>query len=190
MGKLMLRRLRLLPLAALVALGVCGGAPARAGIVALNVDITIDRVEPGQPGLAVGQHHVARIFYDNAQVDPASRRVVLLHLQHTPALLPKHLDPAQMPMGNAWLDLAAVPLRFHYAAAPTVGYPDPYFVLFDERSRRMTIRRQADGVLLLAGQYVIDPRPVTGPQVDAVVGSSEPVVLPWGSVAEAAAPQR
>jgi hypothetical protein len=54
-----------------------------------------------------------------------------------------------------------------------------YFILFDENTMRMTIRRQSDGALLLAGPYTVNPREITGPEIDAVVSSSEPVAPPW-----------
>jgi len=147
-------------------------------IIALDVDILIDRTSAADHHF-LGQHHNARLYYDEAAVDPISHRVVLLHLQHTPALLPKHLDPAEMPMSNAWLDLAAKPLRFHYAAAPVSGDPDPFFILFDEHTHRMTIRKQSDGSVMLSGAYRINPTPRSGPAIDAVVASSEPATPPW-----------
>ncbi len=154
-------------------------APVTAKIVALDVDIVIDQVSPEEKGIFIGQHHEARVFYDDTKIDPATHRVALLHEQHTPALIPKHLNPGAMPMSNAWLDLSGSPIRYHFAAAPTVGFPLPYFILFDEKTLRMTIRKQTDGSLLLAGQYTVNPRPITGPDIDAVVASSDPVAPPW-----------
>lgn len=155
------------------------GAAAHAHhVVALDVDILIDQTAPANRAY-MGQHHNARLFYDEAAVDPASHHVVLLHLQHTPALIPHHLNPAEMPMFNAWLDLGARPLDFHYAAAPVSGDPDPYFILFDEHTRRMTIRRQTDGSVMLAGAYRIEPTRHSGPAIDAVVHQSDTLSLPW-----------
>ncbi|MFM2288595.1 MAG: hypothetical protein RL684_1738 [Pseudomonadota bacterium] len=154
-------------------------AGAHHKVVALDVDILIDQVAADEKGMAIGQHHTARVFYDEGQVDPASHRVALLHEQHTPFLIPRHLNPAQMPMSNAWLDLGTTPIGYHFAAAPTVGFPYPYFILFDEQTHRMTIRRQSDGVVLLAGAYTVNATPITGPEIDATVGSSDPVVPPW-----------
>ena len=108
-------------------------APARK-IVALDLDIVIDQVSPEEKGPAIGQHHNARVFYDESQIDPLTHRVALLHEQHTPMLIPKHLNYAQMPMSNAWLDFSGPSIRYHFAAAPTVGFPFPYFVLFDEQT--------------------------------------------------------
>jgi hypothetical protein len=82
-------------------------------------------------------------------------------------------------MSNAWLDFSGPDIRYHYAAAPTVEIPFAYFILFDEKTMRMTIRRQSDGVVLLAGPYKVNPKRITGPEIDAVVASSDPPVPPW-----------
>jgi hypothetical protein len=152
---------------------------AQARIVALDVEIVLDQASPEEKMIHVGQHHEARVFYDDTKIDPVTHRVALLHEQHTPAFIPKHLNPAQMPMSNAWLDLSSVPYRYHYAAAPTIAIPFPYFILFDENTMRMTIRKQSDGSVLLAGPYTVKTTPITGPEIDDVVASSEPVVPPW-----------
>ena len=154
--------------------GVC-----HAKIIALDVDIVLDQISSEEKMLHIGQHHEARVFYDDAQIDAVTHRVALLHEQHTPALIPKHLNPGQMPMSNAWLDFSGPAIRYHYAAAPTVAIPFTYFVLFDEKTMRMTIRRQSDGVVLLAGPYKVNPKPITGPEIDAVVASYDPPVPPW-----------
>jgi hypothetical protein len=152
---------------------------AHAAIVAMDVEIILDQVAPDEKNIAVGQHHEARVFFDDTKIDPVTHRVALLHEQHTPALIPKHLNPAQMPMSNAWLDFSGPAIRYHYAAAPTVAIPFTYFILFDETNMRMTIRRQSDGMLLLAGPYKVNPKKIMGPEIDAVVASSEPVIPPW-----------
>jgi hypothetical protein len=174
MNVLISSRLAAALLGGLAAAGVC-----HAKIIALDVDIVLDQISSEEKMLRIGQHHEARVFYDDAQIDPVTHRVALLHEQHTPALIPKHLNPGQMPMSNAWLDFSGPEIRYHYAAAPTVAIPFTYFVLFDEKTMRMTIRRQSDGVVLLAGPYKVNPKPITGPDIDAVVASSDPPVPPW-----------
>jgi hypothetical protein len=153
-------------------------APAHR-IVALDVDITIDQLSPEEKGMTVGMHHEARLFYDEADVDPVTHRVALLHEQHTPVLIPKHLNAAQMPMSNAWIDLSGTPIRYHFAAAPTAAIPFAYFILFDENTMRMTIRKQSDGSLLLSGPYTVNPKPITGPEIDDAVSAYDPSVPPW-----------
>lgn len=161
--------------------GATATGPARPEhkIIALDISIVLDKISPEEKGLAIGQHHEARVFYDQADVDPTTHRVALLHEQHTPALIPKHLNAGQMPMSNAWLDLSGKIIRYHFAAAPTVAIPFPYFILFDENTMRMTIRKQSDGSLLLAGPYTVNPSPLTGPEIDDAVSSYDPAVPPW-----------
>lgn len=149
-------------------------------IVALDIDITLDRVSPEEPGIKIGQHHEARIYYDKTKVDPKTHRVLVIHQQHTPMLIPKHLNALQEPMSNAWLDMSGPDYRYHMAASPTGGgFPFPYTILFDEKTMRMTIRKQSDGSLLLAGPYTVSKKELTGPSIDAVVASSDPVKMPW-----------
>jgi len=149
-------------------------------IVALDIDITLDQVSPEEPGITIGQHHEARIYYDKTKIDPKTRRVVVIHQQHTPMLIPKHLNPLQEPMSNAWLDMSGPDYRYHMAASPTGGgFPFPYSILFDEKTMRMTIRKQSDGTMLLSGPYTVSRKELTGPNIDAVVASSDPVKMPW-----------
>lgn len=165
---------------AILASSVAAVLPATAKIVALDIDIVLDQASPEEKGMSVGMHHSARIFYDDTKIDPATHRVCVIHEQHTPWLIPKHLDPLAEPMENAWLDLSVRPYRYHYAASPVGGnWPFPYTILFDEQAMRMTIRKQSDGSVLLSGTYSIDPTPITGPDIDAVVASSEPRRMPW-----------
>jgi hypothetical protein len=166
-------------LASALLCGIAASGVCHAKIIALDVDIVLDQISSEEKMLHIGQHHEARVFYDDTRIDPVTHRVALLHEQHTPALIPKHLNPAQMPMSNAWLDLSGPDIRYHYAAAPTVAIPFAYFVLFDDKTMRMTIRRQSDGLVLLAGPYKVNPNPITGPDIDAVVASSDPAVPPW-----------
>lgn len=150
---------------------------AQARIIALDIEITMDKVSPQRQNM--GGVHKARVFYDDTKIDAATKRVPVIHEQHTPMMIPKHLNPGQMPMSNAWLDLSSQPYKYHFAAAPTTGFPDPYFILFDEKTMRMTIYDQKDGSMLLSGIYKVLPTPITGPEIDAVVAKSDPVTPPW-----------
>jgi hypothetical protein len=174
-----LRRIPAIPAIAALLLTPWFSSVAGAAIVALDIDITLDQLSPEETHFTVGQHHEARVFYDDSKIDPVSHRVAVLHEQHTPALIPKHLNPGQMPMSNAWLDFSGPEIRYHFAAAPTAAFPFLYFVLFDETTMRMTIRKQSDGTLLLAGPYRVNPKHITGPEIDATVASSDPPVPPW-----------
>lgn len=165
------------PLVLAVALGA---APACAKIVARDVQIVMDQADPSHAA-DVGKVHEARIYYDDAMIDPVTHRVPILHQQHTPMLIPFHPDPATMPVGNAWLDLSSKPYAYHMAASPAVqARPDgslpwqPYAIVFDEKTQRMTIRRQSDGSLELSGKYVVGEEALSGPDVDWVIYGKGP----------------
>jgi hypothetical protein len=135
-------------------------APAApAAIVVLNVDMPLDQVAPDTVGMKIGDHHFARIFYDDTSVDPQTHRAPVIHMQHwmgrwTPELVG---DPA-MPMADAWLDLGSKPYRYHYRGAAVIG--EPILVEFNDRTRRMSISRAREHTVLIAAPYTIDPRPV------------------------------
>lgn len=164
-------------------------SPVDAKIVARNISIVIDATDPARAS-DIGATHISRIFYDDSAIDPVTQRVPILHNQHTPMLIPFHPDPAIMPMSNAWLDLSTHPLRYHMAGSPAVepradgSLPyEPYAVLFDETSRRMTIRSQADGHLILAGNYTVSDETLSGPEIDFVIyGEGSPASANRASV--------
>ncbi len=135
--------------------------PAVARVVALDIDLPLDQVAPGKP-FKVGDHHRARIFYDDAAIDPKTHVVRVMHMQH---LLgpghwePKRLDAVAMPMSDAWLDLSRVPYRYHYSAAVIQG-GEAILVDFDDQTRRLTIRLQSDQSVIISAPYSVDARPV------------------------------
>lgn len=166
---------KLMLLSIVSALWVYSLPAAEAKIVARDIAIVIDQVSPEHKS-DLGTIHEARIFYDDSKIDPVTHRVKILHQQHTPMYIPKHPDPAVMPVTNAWLDLSAEPYRYHYAASPALPEMppgmklwDPYAVVFDENSRRMTIRKQSDGSLELSGIYTVSTKVLSGPAIEAVI---------------------
>jgi hypothetical protein len=132
---------------------------AQARIVAIDLDLPIDQVAAGSP-IKVGDHHHARIFYDTDKVDRKTHRVKPLHMQHLVAgqWIPERLDPITMSMDDSWLDLGTSPYAYHYHSSMGGGST----VDFDETARRMTIRR-ADGSVVVAAPYIVDPTPVADP---------------------------
>jgi hypothetical protein len=134
---------------------------AQAAIVVLNLDMPLDRVAPDQRGMKVGDHHRARIFYDDTSINPKTHRVPVIHMEHWMGRwVPEALGDATMPMPDAWLDLGSKPYRYHYKAAAVIG--DPVVVEFNDRTRRMTISKQSDMSMLISAPYTIDPTPVPG----------------------------
>ena len=148
-------------MAAVIACGAIGCADAVAAIVVLNIDMPLDKVAPGRQGMHLGDHHRARIFYDDSSINPVTHVVPVIHMEHmmgtwVPALVG---DPT-MPMGDAWLDLSAKPYRYHYKAPAFIG--ERIIVEFNERTRRMTISSQSGNSLIISAPYTIDPVPVRG----------------------------
>jgi hypothetical protein len=153
----------------------CGAQAAAAApaITMLNMTVTLDEVAPGQPGKIGGVDRL-RIVYDANAVDPKTRRVKLLNLQHfmDGRYSPPSPDSAAMPMDDSWLDMTVIPYRLHYRASVVHGRP--IIIEFDEDTRRLTIRPQSDSTTILeSGLYTIDPTRITGPQ--AIAAGSSPL---------------
>jgi hypothetical protein len=135
---------------------------AHAKIVVLTIDLPLDQAAAAQPA-KVGEHHSARIFYDDASVDPRTHVVRVLQMQHLDGSQwkPQTLDPDGMPMIDAWLDLKTKPYRYHYRAAQTMR-GTPVIVEFDEVSRRFSIVLQKDLSVLISAPYAINDVPASG----------------------------
>jgi hypothetical protein len=126
----------------------------------LNMTVTLDEAAPGQPG-KVGDVDRLRIVYDANALDPKTKRVKLLNLQHFTGgrYIPPAPDPAVMPMDDAWLDTGSIPYRLHYKASVVHG--QPIIIEFDENTRRLTIHPQNNPTATLeSGLYRIDPEPL------------------------------
>jgi len=129
----------------------------------LDIDLPLDQVGTGR-AFKPGDHHRARVFFDDEQIDSKTHRVRVLHMQHLvggATWVPARLDAVAMPMTDAWLDLSAKPYRYHYRSAVIEG-GEPVLVDFDERTRRMSIRLQSDESLIVSAPYAIDSTPVAG----------------------------
>jgi hypothetical protein len=179
-----------LPIIALLAFGgiSCGvnPDPSSPAITMLNMTVTLDEVAPGQPS-KVGDVDKLRIVYDAAAIDPKTRRVKLLNMQHFTGgrYSPPTPDPAIMPMDDSWLDVSSVPYRLHYRASVVHG--QPIIIDVDENSRRLTIHPQAHPeATLISGPYSIDPIAIVGP--DAFAAGSPARLAP--AAAPAIDPQR
>ena len=140
-------------------LAVAGVHCGTRAVTMLNMAVTLDDVAPGQPG-KVGDVDRLRIVYDANAVEPHTKRVKLLNLQHFTGgqYIPPAPDPSVMPTDDAWLDLSSIPYRLHYKASVVHGRP--IIIEFDENSRRLTIHPQNDPTASLeSGLYRIDPEP-------------------------------
>jgi len=91
---------------------------APAAIVALDIDLPLDQIAPGRP-FKPGDHHRARVFYDDSSIDPATHRVAVLHMQHllgAAGWQPARLDATAMPMTAERISIAQ---RYCDARRPT-----------------------------------------------------------------------
>jgi hypothetical protein len=145
------------------AAALLGAVPgdADAAIVALDVTMPLDRVAPGRPEIKVGDVQRARIFYDDAGIDPKTHKVRVIHMeQGMGRWAPWLACDATLPMADAWLDLSREPYRYHYRGAAFIG--EPIRVEFDEHARRMSIFKPGDGSAIASAPYTISPAPVRG----------------------------
>jgi hypothetical protein len=145
--------------------GAVGRAPPI--YVALNFNVTLDQVAAGEKS-RVGDVDRMRVVYDANSVDPVTKRVGIINLQHfiDGAFNPAHPDAVMMPMNDAWLDLSSRPYRLHYRAAVTHG--KPILIEIDAAARRLSIRsQQQPEIVLISGTYDFDPTPLTGAEAIA-----------------------
>jgi hypothetical protein len=139
--------------------------------VMLNMYVTLDEVAAGEPSQR-GDVDRLRVVYDANAIDPVTKHVPLINMQHFigGAFSPPHPDPVMMPMNDAWLDLSVVPYRLHYRAAVTHG--KPIVIQVDETTQRLSIHPQEHPEqTLIAGAYGFDPTPVVGPEALAAATS-------------------
>jgi hypothetical protein len=147
---------------------------ASAGIVVLNLDMPLDQVARDRPSMKVGDHHRARIFYDDSTIDPVTHRVRVIHMEHWMGRwTPEAVGDPTMPMGDAWLDLSSQPYRYHYLGAAVIG--EPVVVEFSDTARRMTIRKQSGDSVIVSAPYTVYPEPVLG--VALVVATSPAITM-------------
>ena len=168
----------------------CLCSAASAAIIVLEVDLPLDKVAAGREGMKAGDHHRARIFYDESSINPRTHIIPVIHMQHmmmgnwVPALIG---DPT-MPMRDAWLDLGSKPYRYHYKAPALIG--EPLVVEFNARTRRMTISKQGDNSLIISAPYSIDPKPVQGISLRVVTSPTMTMLNMKVTLEEVAAGQR
>jgi hypothetical protein len=135
--------------------------------VLLNMYVILDQVAAGETS-QLGDVDRMRVVYDANAIDPGTRRVAIINLQHYigGAFNPPHPDASMMPTDDAWLDLSSAPYRLHYRAAVTHG--KPILIEIDDKSRRLSIRpQQQPDQVLIGGAYGFDPIALTGPEAIA-----------------------
>ncbi|MGC3979686.1 MAG: hypothetical protein QM808_00320 [Steroidobacteraceae bacterium] len=89
-------------MALIAALLACTAANAK--IVVLDIDLPLDQVAASQAPMKVGDHHRARIFYDDTTIDPKTKIVRVIHMQHfVGKWIPEDLNDVTMPMTESLL---------------------------------------------------------------------------------------
>jgi hypothetical protein len=146
--------------------------------VVLNMYVTLDQVAAGEAS-QIGDVDRMRVVYDASAIDPITKRVKIVNLQHFigGAFNPPHPDALVMPTNDAWLDLNAAPYRLHYRAEVTHG--KPILIEIDENTRRLSIGSQLQpGQVLISGTYGFDPTPVTGAEAIAAATRAPDAEVP------------
>ena len=139
-------------LAAVVALAgfTLASGHARAALVTLDVDVTIDQLGEGAPpGYVPGTVDHLRITYEEGEVDAATRCVRLRSLSH---LMGEHWVEVT-PVEASSLDLSSQPWRLNFASPVVHG--TPILVAFEALTLRMAILARPDFHPIIAGHYVI-----------------------------------
>jgi hypothetical protein len=135
--------------------------------VLLDMYVILDQVAAGENS-QIGDVDRLRVVYDANAIDPVTKRVGVINLQHFigGVFSPPHPDAALMPTRDAWLDLSSAPYRLHYRAAVTHG--KPILIDIDDQSRRLSIHpQQQPDQVLISGPYGFDPVALTGPEAIA-----------------------
>jgi hypothetical protein len=134
-------------------------AHARAALVTLDVDVTIDQLGEGAPpGYVPGSVDHLRISYDEAEVDAGTHCVRLRSLAH---FMGDHWADVT-PVDASSLDLSSQPWRLNLAASVVHG--SPILIAFEALTLRMAILARPDFHPIIAGSYVIHapaPAPAT-----------------------------
>jgi uncharacterized protein GlcG (DUF336 family) len=138
----------------------------------LNMRVTLQEVAPGQHS-KVGDVDQVRLVYDANDIDPKTKRVKLINMQHfiNGKWSPAPVDPVFMPTDDAWLDTGSLPYRLHFKASVVHG--EPIIIDANETTLTLAIHPQQDRAAnLQSGHYDIDPTPITGPEAVAAGSKS------------------
>lgn len=129
---------------------VLASGHARAALVTLDVDVTIDQLGAGAPhGYVPGTVDHLRITYEEGEVDAATHCVRLRTLSH---LMGDHWSEV-VPVEASSLDLSSTPYRLNFASSVVHG--TPILITFEALTLRMAILARPDFHPIIAGSYVI-----------------------------------
>jgi hypothetical protein len=137
-------------------------APAYARIVTLSLTVTVDQVaEENAAQFKLGAVDHLRITYDARSIVPNTHRGPIQSLSHFMGDRWMNIEPADASI----LDLSSQPYALNFVAAAIHGRP--IVVVFEAQTRRMAILARPDFHVLIAGEYSIDPKPLTRREIAA-----------------------
>ena len=137
-------------------------APASARIVTLSLTVTIDQVaEENAAQYKPGAVDHLRITYDTRSIVRNTHRGPIQSLSHFMGDRWMSIEPADASI----LDLSGQPYALNFVAAAVHGRP--IVVVFEAQTRRMAILARPDFHMLIAGEYSIDPKPLTPREIAA-----------------------
>jgi hypothetical protein len=137
-------------------------APTHARILTLSLTVTVDQVaEEDATQYKPGAVDHLRITYDTRSIVRSSHRGPIQSLSHFIGNRWMNIEPADASI----LDLSSQPYALNFVAAAVHGRP--IVVVFEAQTRRMAILARPDFHVLIAGQYSIDPKPLTPSQIAA-----------------------
>jgi hypothetical protein len=137
-------------------------APVYARIVTLSLTVTVDQVaEENAAQYKPGAVDHLRITYDTRSIARSTHRGAILSLSHFMGDRWMSIEPADA----SNLDLSSEPYALNFVAAAVHGRP--IVVVFEAQTRRMAILARPDFHVLIAGEYSIDPKPLTRRQIAA-----------------------
>jgi hypothetical protein len=149
--------------------------PSMAKTVTLAMTVTLDQVAPEDAKMyRVGGRDLDRIAYDDTKVDPATHKVPVTLLAH-------YIGGRWFPVEGA--DASSLNLdTYRLDLAAAVEHGRPLIALFESGEPRMAMLARPDFHVLIAGRYVIDPRPLTPQEVSAPPpGWDGPDIMPMMS---------
>ena len=149
---------------------------AAAKTVVLAMVATVDQVSPEDAKMyRVGGHDLDRVAYDDSKINPVTHTVPLTEVDH---FIGGHWFPIHETQASS---LNLITYKFDFAASVTHGRP--IVALFESGDNgRMAMLARPDFHVLIAGSYVIDPRPLTAAEIAGPPpGANGPDIMPMMS---------
>lgn len=157
--------------AALAAIVFAAPAAALAKTVTLAMVVKLDQVAPEDRKMyRTGGRDLDRIAYDDSKIDPVNHTVPIIYLAHC---IGGHWMPVE---GTEASSYNVVTHRLQVSSS--IHHGRDLTVLFDAGGR-MAMLSRPEFQMLIAGEYAIDPRPLTPAEIAAPApGWNSPNTMP------------